>query len=74
MVLTDKWKVILYLAMRSYFKSYKKRFPGKPLEDAVNATRNYAEGYIAKMLQLEIDRETSLWIEETLNRILLEDL
>jgi len=45
-MLSDKWKVILGLAMKNYFKSYRERFSRKPHKDAINATKNYAEGYI----------------------------
>ena len=62
----------MYIAMKNYFKSYMKRFPGKSYKDAINATRNYAEGFIAKFFESQIDRETSIWIEETLNKILTE--
>lgn len=72
-MLSDKWKVILSLAMKNYFKSYRKRFPGKPHKDAINATRHWVEGYIKKMYEAQIDKETSLWIENTLNKILMED-
>lgn len=59
--------------MKNYFGSYRKRFPGKSYKDAINATRNYAEGYIAKFFEPQISKETSLWIEETLNKILTEE-
>jgi len=72
-MLSDKWKVILGLAMKNYFKSYRKRFPGKSYKDAINATRNWVEGYIKKMYEGQIDEETSLWIENTLNKILMEN-
>ena len=71
-MLSDKWKVTLKLAMKNCFKSYMERFPGKSVKDAVNATRNYVEGYVEKMFETEIDHETHLWIENTLNEILME--
>jgi hypothetical protein len=71
-MLSDEWKIILKSAMKKYFKSYMKRFPGKPIKDAINATRNYVEGYVKKMFETEIDHETHLWIESTLNEILME--
>lgn len=72
-MISDIWKIRLSVAMKNYFKSYKKRFTSKSDEDALNATRNWVVGYVNKMFG-PIDEERNLWIEQTLNNLLSRDL
>lgn len=72
MSVSETWKMRLNRAMKKYFKSYKKRFPYKSTNEAINATKNWVVGYISKMFGPPSE-ETLRWIESTLTKLLLED-
>jgi hypothetical protein len=59
--------------IEAYLSSYKKRFPHKSAEDAIIATRNWAEGLIKAFSGGFMDPVTSEKIERRLNELRLKD-
>lgn len=59
--------------MEDYFSSYKERFPQKSAEDALKATRNWAEGLIKAFRSGAMDPATLEKIERKLDELQLKD-
>ncbi|MEM4177808.1 MAG: hypothetical protein QXS29_09625 [Nitrososphaeria archaeon] len=66
-------RYVIDTAMENYFKAYLKKYGHKKnLEDAIEATRNYIEGYIKVMYEMPfIDKPYTDLIEKKLNELRL---
>ena len=58
--------------MEAYFKSYKRRFPHKSLDEAIKATKNYAIGYL-KSFSADPSKPPSEKINVKLSELRLKD-
>ena len=59
--------------MEAYFKSYKRRFPHKSLNDAIKATKNYTVGYLKSFGADPCKPPLSEKINAKLNELRLKD-
>jgi len=60
--------------MEAVFSSYRKRFPHKSVEDAIQATRNWAEGLIKAFRGGVIDTMTSEKIKREVNELKIKEM
>lgn len=61
------------LKTKNYFRSYKKRYPHKGVEPAIDATRNWLAGTIRPYYDGKIPKNEQQRIERILNKIRLEE-